>query len=159
MQFGQTQANLPPKESASLKGTRALLIPGSLSIRHSVFDQLSYLGVYVASSDTLKAGEVILAAENEGRAFQVVILDDVAGDALEFARELALVPCVNPPRLLLLSGLQSRDWPQRSSESGIAAILSKPVRQSHLEQTLDTLFQKPTERTEQLHAVAENARH
>lgn len=159
MQFGQTQANLPPKESASLKGTRALLIPGSLSIRHSVFDQLSYLGVYVASSGTLKAGEVILAAENEGRAFQVVILDDVAGDALEFARELALVPCVNPPRLLLLSGLQSRDWPQRSTESGIAAILSKPVRQSHLEQTLDTLFQKPTERTEQLHAVAENARH
>jgi signal transduction histidine kinase len=145
MQFGQTQENLPPKDSASLEGTRALLIPGSRSIRRSVHNQLTYLGVYVESSDTPKAGAVILAAENEGRAFKVVILDDVAADALEFARELASVPCVNPPRLVLLSGLQSRDWPKRSSESGIAAILSKPVRQSHLEQTLDTIFQKPTQ--------------
>jgi CheY-like chemotaxis protein/HPt (histidine-containing phosphotransfer) domain-containing protein len=79
----------------------------------------------------------VLAASRDGTPYQVAILDmQMPGmDGLELARRIRADPATATLRLVLLTSLAQGNR-QEEAEAGIAAALTKPVRQAQLYATL-----------------------
>jgi CheY-like chemotaxis protein len=89
------------------------------------------------------------AAQADGQPYDLAILDyQMPGmDGLELAQAIKADPVFAPVRMVLLSSVSQRGQRSAAQQAGIAATLTKPVRQSHLYNCLMTVMGAAAELT------------
>jgi PAS domain S-box-containing protein len=119
----------------TLSGQRALVVDDNATNRRILRQQLLSWGVEaVEASDAYEALELALTAAQDGRAFDLGVVDlNMPGmDGIELARTLKTDPVTAPTMLFLLSSSGHRLEAAESHLTGFAASLTKPVRSSEL---------------------------
>jgi PAS domain S-box-containing protein len=123
-----------PGARPDLRGLRALVVDDNATNRRILQEQLASCGVVSEGAEDGPRGlELIVAAAQDGAAYQLAVLDmQMPGmDGLELARRIKRNPATAATRLVLLTSLGQGDR-QEETDAGIAAALTKPVRQAQL---------------------------
>jgi PAS domain S-box-containing protein len=126
---------LPHPSAAHLAGRRALIVDDSATNRHIVREMLATAGMRIAESDgAVKALSLIRGAREEGRPYDLVIVDQQMPDMDGFtlAATLRGEGSIQDTRLLMLTSAGQRGDGQRCRELGIRGYLSKPASRSDL---------------------------
>jgi PAS domain S-box-containing protein len=130
-------AGAPPP--AELRELHVLAVDDNAATRAVLDEHLTAWGVALRSVDAAPAAlEALRAAADDGKPFDVLIFDrHLAGiEGLELARRVRMDPRLASTKLVLLSPLIEDPLPPDAEAIGIAAWLTKPVRQSQLFDTL-----------------------
>ena len=131
----------------TLSGQRALVVDDNATNRRILRQQLLSWGVEaVEAADGFEALELALTAAEDGRAFDLGVVDlNMPGmDGIELARALKTDPTTAETMLFLLSSSGHRLEPAESHLTGFAASLTKPVRSSELFDCLITSLNSGT---------------
>ncbi len=131
----------------TLSGQRALVVDDNATNRRILRQQLLSWGVEaVEAADGFEALELALTAAQDGRAFDLGVVDlNMPGmDGIELARALKTDPTTAETMLFLLSSSGHRLEPAESHLTGFAASLTKPVRSSELFDCLITSLNSGT---------------
>jgi PAS domain S-box-containing protein len=131
----------------TLSGQRALVVDDNATNRRILRQQLLSWGVEaVEASDGYQALELALTAAQDGRSFDLGVVDlNMPGmDGIELARTLKDDPATAPTMLFLLSSSGHRLEAAESHLTGFAASLTKPVRSSELFDCLITSLNSGT---------------
>jgi CheY-like chemotaxis protein/signal transduction histidine kinase/HPt (histidine-containing phosphotransfer) domain-containing protein len=118
-----------------LRGVRVLGVDDHAVNRAILEAQLGAWGMQIECvADGAAALARLRAAHAEGRPYALAILDyQMPGmDGLELAKAIAADPVLATTRLIMLSSVSQRGHGTAAQRAGIAAMLTKPVRQSHL---------------------------
>jgi CheY-like chemotaxis protein len=124
-----------PATVLELRGVRVLAVDDNATNRAILEAQLGAWGMQV---DCIPDGAAALArlraAHAEQRPYALAILDyQMPGmDGLELARRIKGDPALSPTRLIMLSSMDLRGRGSTAQQDGLAAVLTKPVRQSQL---------------------------
>src|SRR5260370_27841183 len=135
----------------SLENVRALIVDDNASNRRILSHQLNSWGVgHDAAESGIRALEFVKAGASEGRNYDLVILDFLMPgmDGFELAEAINADPDISPVRLVLLTSAGERGDGARAMNSGIAAYLSKPLRQSQLFDCLIAVMSESVNRQE-----------
>jgi two-component system sensor histidine kinase/response regulator len=119
----------------TLEGLRVLIVDDNTTNRKILVHQLCALGMIPAEAESrTQALEMLRAAVAEGGAYTVAILDLMMPemDGFELARAIKSDPIIASTCLVLLPSIGQRGDGALAREVGIAAYLTKPVRQSQL---------------------------
>ncbi|MDQ2856243.1 MAG: response regulator, partial [Acidobacteriota bacterium] len=114
---------------------RALIVDDNATNRKILSHQLSSWGMIHEEADAgVRALELLRAAAAQGTAYDLAILDLMMPgmDGFELARTIKSDPNIAAVRLVLLTSYGQRGHSMTAREAGIAAYLTKPVRQSQL---------------------------
>ena len=127
----------PSSECApvELGGVRVLIVEDNPTNRMILTSHVSGWGSCVASAeDGLKAIAALRAAAERGAPCELAIIDmKMPGmNGIDLARAIKADPAIADVRLVMLSSLASQGEIAAGREAGIAAYLSKPVRQTEL---------------------------
>jgi signal transduction histidine kinase/CheY-like chemotaxis protein len=120
-----------------MTGIRALVVDDNEVNREILRHQLAALGLAQDHAENgARALEKLRAAAVSGRPFDVVVLDDRMPQmsGLELAAAIRRDTSLGRPPLVMLSSVGHDE--ERSIEAGIEYFLVRPVRQSHLHDTL-----------------------
>lgn len=120
---------------ASLSGSRTLIVDDHAMSRKTLEYQLRAKGLaYDSAESGAHALDVLRSAVERGEPFDLAILDlQMPGmDGLELARRIQAESPLNSTRLILLTALGRRGDAKAAQDAGIAAYLTKPIRQSQL---------------------------
>jgi two-component system sensor histidine kinase/response regulator len=123
------------EDPRTLSGQRALVVDDNATNRRILRQQLLSWGVEaVEAADGYQALELALTAAQDGRAFDLGVVDlNMPGmDGIELARTLKADPATAQTMLFLLSSSGHRLEAAESHLTGFAASLTKPVRSSEL---------------------------
>jgi PAS domain S-box-containing protein len=126
-----------------LRGMRVLCVDDHATNRTILEAQLR---AWDMAAECVADGPTALArlqeAHTAGQPYTLAILDyQMPGmDGLELAQTIQADPCLTPIRLIMLSSVGQRERGHAAQQAGIAACLSKPVRQSHLYNCLLTVI-------------------
>jgi CheY-like chemotaxis protein/HPt (histidine-containing phosphotransfer) domain-containing protein len=136
----------PGLQAGSLSGFRALVVDDHMTSREDLKRQLARWGLEaVAAPDGTQALELLRDAASRQLPFHVALLDlhmpDV--DGMELGRRIKSEPAIASIRLVLLTSIGTRGQARDAQDSGFAAFLTKPLRQSALHDCLVTLFGFP----------------
>jgi two-component system sensor histidine kinase/response regulator len=134
----QPKANLP-----GLAQCRALIVDDNATNRKILSHQLSSWGMVHEEADGGKAALALLRqAAREGRAYELAVLDLMMPemDGFELARQIKADPEISGVRLVLLTSYGQRGHGEMAREAGIAAYLTKPVRQGQLNECLSRVM-------------------
>ncbi|MFO1244440.1 MAG: response regulator [Ramlibacter sp.] len=127
--------------SPDLRGRRALVVDDNAQARMVLADMLESLSfsVRLVASGELALGQ-LLAAQTEGRPFDVVYLDwRMPGmDGIETARHIRGLRLARPPQLIMVTAHGREEVRAESRSIGIDDVLVKPVTASML---FDTTIQ------------------
>jgi CheY-like chemotaxis protein len=118
-----------------LRGVRVLGVDDHAVSRAVLEAQLSAWGMQIECvADSAAALLSLRAAYAEGRPYALAILDyQMPGmDGLELAEAIMADPALARTRLIMLSSVSQHGHGTAAQRAGIAAMLTKPVRQSHL---------------------------
>jgi signal transduction histidine kinase/CheY-like chemotaxis protein/HPt (histidine-containing phosphotransfer) domain-containing protein len=118
-----------------LCGVRVLGVDDNATNRAILERQLRAWGMQVdCVEDGPQALERLRMAHREGKPYTLAVLDyQMPGmDGLELARAIKADPALTTIRLVLLSSVGQRQDREEARHAGIAAYLTKPVRQSQL---------------------------
>ena len=145
-----------------LHGLHVLCVDDNATNRTLLEMQLSAWGMQVDGlADGANALACLQAAQRAGTPYVLAILDMQMPslDGLEVARMIRAHPELAAVRLIMLSAFGQRAHGHASQQPGIAAYLSKPVRQSQLYDTIVTVLHAAVEPQPQLpatpHSLAE----
>jgi len=136
-------------DSSLVKGRRVLIVD-DIEINRNLFKE--QLRVWEMESDTANDGiealTKIKAAQDNGRPFDLILLDFLMPgmNGREFAQLLTQTPSIVCPQIIMLS---SCDQPVNSSSLGrigIDSYLVKPVRERRLFDTIVRVVSNPVER-------------
>jgi two-component system sensor histidine kinase/response regulator len=120
---------------ASLTGLRALIVDDNETNRKILAHQLNSWGMTYEQADSgMRALELLRRAQAKGQPYNLAILDLMMPemDGFELAREIKSDPAIAAVPLVLLTSFGQRGDSTTAREAGIAAYLTKPVRQSQL---------------------------
>ncbi len=122
-------------KSVNWKNLPVLVVDDNVTNRHIMGQLLRYWGMnptVVASA--AEALEVFRNSCHEGMTYQLVITDSIMPemDGFELVRQLNNIPHCNTVSMMMLTSGGARGDAKRSLELGIAAYLTKPVRQDEL---------------------------
>ncbi len=123
------------EKPASLAGLHALIVDDNKTNRKILSHQLSAWGLTYDQADSgFAALKLLRAASTRGGAYDLVVLDLMMPemDGFQLAREIKSDSAIAAVPLVLLTSFGQRGDSTRAREAGIAAYLTKPVRQSHL---------------------------
>jgi signal transduction histidine kinase/DNA-binding response OmpR family regulator len=140
-----TGATLP-----ELRGVHVLCVDDHATNRTILEAQLTAWGMQASCVvDGATALARLRAAHADGQPYDLAILDyQMPGmDGLELAQAIKADPVLAPIRMVLLSSVSQRGQRSAAQQAGIAAALTKPVRQSHLYNCLMTVMGATAERT------------
>ena len=118
-----------------LRGVRVLGVDDHAVNRTILEAQLTAWGMQIECvADGATALSSLRAAHAEGRPYALAILDyQMPGmDGRELAETIMADPALARTRLIMLSSVSQRGHGTAAQRAGIAAMLTKPVRQSHL---------------------------
>jgi PAS domain S-box-containing protein len=120
---------------ASLQRCRMLIVDDHPLCRQTLEHQLRGKALACESAEGgVQALDVLRNAAQRGEPFDLAILDlqmpDM--DGLELARRIKAESPISPTRLILLTSLGRRGDAKAAQDAGIAAYLTKPIRQSQL---------------------------
>ncbi|MCZ6491327.1 MAG: response regulator [Acidobacteria bacterium] len=142
-----------PFPTADLQGVRVLLVDDSRVNRRVMQEQLKGWGLRAACDGSGKEALAALrSAQLAGDPFQIVLLDHrmpgMDGEAV--ARAIKADPVLRETVLVMLTSYGQRGHGKRFQEAGFAGYLVKPVRQSHLLDTVAAVWRaraegRPTE--------------
>ncbi|MBH0186572.1 MAG: response regulator, partial [Nitrospira sp.] len=125
--------------SASLAGSRTLIVDDYAMNRQTLEYQLRVKGmVYESAEGGAQALDLLRSAVERGAPFDLAILDlQMPGmDGLELARRIKADALLSATRLILLTALGRRGDAKAAQDAGIAAYLTKPIRQVQLYECL-----------------------
>jgi two-component system sensor histidine kinase/response regulator len=132
-QSPQTIQTLPRVES--LENLRVLIVDDNSTNRNILSHQINSWGMVHTEADSgARALELLKTAATKGLAYDLAILDLLMPglDGFELAAAIRSDHEIPPLQLVLLTSAGERGDGARSRDNGIAAYLSKPVRQSQL---------------------------
>jgi signal transduction histidine kinase/DNA-binding response OmpR family regulator len=119
----------------SLNGLHALIVDDNSTNRRILSNQLDSWGMtHEEAASGAQALELLRSAEAQGTVYDLAILDLMmpAMDGFELARTIRSDPAIAKTTLVLLTSFGQRGDGARAREAGVAAYLTKPVRQSQL---------------------------
>ena len=119
----------------SLDKLRVLIVDDNATNRKILSHQLNSWGmVYDEADSGARALELLRAASAQGAAYKLAILDLMMPgmDGIELARAIKSDSHLAGVRLILLTSFGQRGDGALARETGVAAYLTKPVRQSQL---------------------------
>ena len=127
-----------PQPAGDLRGLRALVVEDQAG-RHEAFEALERWGMLpTLVRGTAEALAALRQASEQSAPFPLVVMDlhmpEVEGFRL--VERIQKEPQFGDPRVILLTSAGRRGDGARCRELGIAAYLSKPIRQSELSQAL-----------------------
>jgi PAS domain S-box-containing protein len=136
VRFAQSNET-PSALVAPLRGARALIIADNPVSRDVLTGQIGdWAGAAVQTAEPGRALDVLRTAAAHGAPVTVVVIDIASSsEGLAFTRRLTSVTEFAPPPVVLLSSSRQAE-DERAKRSGAFRILKKPVRQSHLVETL-----------------------
>jgi two-component system sensor histidine kinase/response regulator len=135
------------KEFVSLNNLRALIVDDNATNRKILSHQLDSWGMIHSTSDSsLAALQVLREAVASGVPYQLGVLDLMMPgmDGFELARAIKSDPALAGMHLVLLTSYGQRGDSTTAREAGVAAYLTKPVRQSQLFNCLASVVNQPT---------------
>jgi CheY-like chemotaxis protein len=125
------------------RGVRVLCVDDHATNRAILEAQLMAWGLHASCViDGATALARLRAAHADGQPYDLAILDyQMPGmDGLELARAIKADPVLAPTRMVLLSSVSQHGQKVAAEQAGIAASLTKPIRQSHLYNCLITVM-------------------
>jgi len=131
---------MPPR--TQLQGRRLLIVDGNATNRSVLLHQTASWDINCAEAETGTRALVLLReAAMQNVPFNMAIMDAQLSDIDGFtlARKIKADPATAGVRLVLMPTYGQRGDGQAAHEAGIAAYLTKPIRQSHLFDCLVTL--------------------
>jgi PAS domain S-box-containing protein len=140
------QTNVTTLVPSSLENLHALIVDDSSTNRKILAHQLSTWGVTHEQADSGKVAlERLRTAAARDSAYDLAILDLMMPgmDGFELARIIKSDPAISNVRLVMLTSYGQRGDGNMALEVGVAAYLTKPVRQSHLFDCLTNVVGKP----------------
>ena len=132
-----------PRKRAELAGLRVLVVDDNATNRQILEQQVASWGMHSGSADSGTAAlEMLRGAHASGDGYDVALLDmHMPGmDGLELARAIRGEPVLAQIPLVLLTSWAVRGTAEAARRAGIAAYLTKPVRQSQLYDALATVL-------------------
>lgn len=141
---------------SSLHELRALIVDDNTTNRKILAHQLTSWGMVHAQADAgMRALEMLRAAAAVGAPYQVAILDLMMPemDGFQLARAIKSDPAIAQTCLVMLTSYGNRGDGKTATEAGIAAYLTKPVRQSQL---FDCLVDVMGKSAKEIHTPEEN---
>jgi PAS domain S-box-containing protein len=128
---------------ASLQGRRMLIVDDHALSRQTLEHQLRGKALACEGAESgAQALELLRNAAERGEPFDLAILDLQMPnmDGLELARRIKAESPISSTRLILLTSLGRRGDAKAAQEAGIAAYLTKPIRQSQLYECLSLVL-------------------
>jgi len=135
------QARAARPNASSLDKLRVLIVDDNATNRKILSHQLASWGMIYEEADSgRRALEALREAAARGAAFDLAILDLMMPgmDGFELARAIKSDPAIAGVRLVLLTSFGQRGDDAVARDIGVAAYLTKPVRQSQLYDCLST---------------------
>ncbi|HEY6803703.1 MAG TPA: PAS domain S-box protein [Pyrinomonadaceae bacterium] len=123
------------QEPTSLDKFRALVVDDNNTNRKILAHQLTSWGVHHNEADSGKrALELLRLAAANQQPYDLAILDLMMPemDGFELARTIKADPSISTIRLVMLTSFGHRGDSATASQAGVAAYLTKPIRQSQL---------------------------
>jgi PAS domain S-box-containing protein len=140
---GPDETSREPGELQDLRNSRILVVDDNATNRRILQRQISAWGLEVTLSESgQEALQKLRAASEEGRPYRLAILDfQMPGmDGLELASRIKADPGLRETRLVMLTSMGLRQEIEQTHATGIETLLTKPVRQSELYDTLATVL-------------------
>ena len=144
-QSGQPAA--PQPSLPSLNQLRVLIVDDNATNRKILSHQLSSWGMIHQESDSgARALEMLRSAAAQGEPYDLAILDLMMPgmDGFELARRIKSDPRLAATRLVMLTSYGQRGDATNAREAGVAAYLTKPIRQSQLFDCLTNVVSQPS---------------
>jgi PAS domain S-box-containing protein len=141
------QPAAPIPSMPSLNQLRVLIVDDNATNRKILSHQLSSWGMIHQESDSgALALEMLGSAAARGESYDLAILDLTMPimDGLELARSIKSEPLIASTRLVMLTSQGLRGDGTTAREAGIAAYLTKPIRQSQLFDCLTNVVSQAT---------------
>jgi signal transduction histidine kinase/CheY-like chemotaxis protein/HPt (histidine-containing phosphotransfer) domain-containing protein len=129
----------------SLENLRVLIVDDNATNRRILAHQLGSWGMMHAQAESgARALTLLREATSQGRAYDLAILDLLMPemDGFQLARAIKADPTIASTHLVILTSTGERGDAAIARQAGIAAYLTKPVRQSHLFDCLTMVFSK-----------------
>ena len=143
--FDRQPAGAPEARACvrSLERLRVLTVDDNATNRKILSHQLNSWGMVHDEADSgARALEALRAAARRGEPYDLAVLDLMMPgmDGLELAHAIKADPAVAGTRLVMLTSFGQREQSAAARAAGIAACLTKPVRQSQLFDCLATVM-------------------
>ncbi len=117
------------------RSLRLLVVDDNYSNRMALYDMLTSMGFETDLAEGgLQGLESVMLAQNAGKAYSVVILDQVMDDlnGLEVCKKLHEDPAIKPKPAVILTSAFNPPTPQAMEAAHISSFLAKPVNCSLL---------------------------
>ncbi len=140
------RADQEPSALPDLTGLRVLIVEDNATNRKILTHQVTSWGMPSGVADGgAEALELLRSARLRGEGYDVALLDmDMPNmDGLELARAIQQEPSFASIRLVLLTSAAIRGSAMAARQAGIAAYLTKPIRQSQLFDAIATVMGAP----------------
>ncbi|MFL6208777.1 MAG: response regulator [Pyrinomonadaceae bacterium] len=134
-------------KALSLANLRALIVDDNATNRKILAHQLGSWGmIHDKAESGAQALELLRAAARRNEAYDLAVLDLMMPgmDGFELARAIKSDPDIAGVRLVLLTSYGERGHGATAREAGVAAYLTKPVRQSQLFDCLTDVISRAT---------------
>jgi len=121
--------------SALMSGKRVLVVDDNKTNRDLLHQMVESWGMVSSrAADASTAMHQLTAAVERGDPFELILLDHMmpGQNGLEFAREVSMTPALARPEVLLLTSIADQLPEDRLASAGVRAMMTKPLRQSHL---------------------------
>jgi PAS domain S-box-containing protein len=128
-------SGVPQTPLISLEKLRVLIVDDNATNRRILSHQVGSWGMIHQEADSgFRALELLRSAAAEGVPYDLAVLDLMMPgmDGFELARKIKSDPRIAAVKLVMLTSFGERGDRALSREAGVAAYLTKPVRQSNL---------------------------
>ncbi|MGI9121694.1 MAG: response regulator, partial [Rubrobacter sp.] len=136
-----------PVPRAGLRDLRVLIVDDHETNRRILHKQITSWGMSDGmAEDAAEALELLRTAVENGEPYDLAVLDMQMPDmdGIQLARAISSDPAISSTRLVLLTSI-GININEDARKAGVEVVLSKPVRQSQLHDSLATMLGTPAE--------------